>query len=559
MATHQLVQKLKNSIKFEKRKFVLSIGDEGAILVLMNGNTLEQRLFINNHTSPELSKALSAYPKASISILVDLLDQAYIQHTLPPVSSFNIGKLVERRLEKDFGDQDIKAALKLYREKKGRKDWNYLFISINNSPPFSDWLDAILSVENPFAGIFLLPIEAEEFIKKIIPLNPKKAEKQPEWQVLISHNRVGGFRQIVFRNGRVLFTRLAQPIGGFAPEIIAGNIEQETLNTIEYIRRLGFEDSKNLDIYVVASEEVKKAFEVNSLEARSITTLTPFQIAETLKLNKVAEKTDRFGDVVFAAFFSVRKKKVLRLYTPFTKQLQQFLDIRKYAYAASAIVMPMLVLLTLVRIGSIFSSGSELSDAEALRQKARAELDDIQKVRESLPQESEEVVNLVGVYQKLSKETYMPLTMIDQFARLRSPEITVQNFKLSVKENLAGSNKVDAVFSMQVASNADSIDRLLEDVDRFTEDVRRSFRTYTVKFTGLPGDQNGGFQMDLGGGTPAPTAGKTGKDAAPKQPEKIPLEVSIIGPKDLNDDIKAAGGKPAAPAAKPATPPAKAR
>ena len=197
----------------EKRKFILTIGDEGTILVVTDGKNMLKRMFINSPASTEFKDVLAEYPKAPIYILVDVVDQAYIQHTLPPVSSLNIGKLVNRKLAKDFDASDLKAAIPLGREKSGRKDWNFLFVSVRNIPPFSDWVDVISNVPNKFGGIYLLPLEAMNYLKVLQKHYIDKNTQPSGWQIIVSHNRVGGFRQIVFRNNKIVFTRIAQPIG----------------------------------------------------------------------------------------------------------------------------------------------------------------------------------------------------------------------------------------------------------------------------------------------------------------------------------------------------------
>jgi hypothetical protein len=517
--TRRNVVKLK---KNEKRTFVLSVGDEGAILIRMKDDILEHRQFISSASTPELEKNLSEYPKAKVYILVDVLDQAYVQHMLPPVSALNIGKLVQRRLEKDFGDQDIKAARSLGREKEGRKDWKYLFVSLNNSPPFSDWLDALMEMENPFGGIYLLPIEAETYIKKIANANPKKDGKKGSvkpWQILVSHNRVGGFRQIVFKDGKVLFTRIAQPIGGLAPDVIAGNIEQETLNTVEYIRRLGFDKPEELDAYIVCSEDVKNSLEITSFEANSITILTPFEVANTLGLPNASEETDRFGDVVMAASFVNNPRKNLRLETPYTRKLSQLVMAHRAIFVVLLLIAPIMLFLSAASVSDIFDVKKQVQEAVNKQEVAKQSLEDIKLLVNALPEEGEKAVDMVKVNERLTSEKTLPLKFISEFALVKPPDVDVEKVSIVVNEKLDSQNSITAVFNTFFLSSPSDIDRLLEDIDLFTEAIYRQFRTYNVKISGLPGEQKKGFELDFDGK----------KDEQKK--EKTPLEITIKGPR----------------------------
>ncbi len=106
-------------------KFVLfHYGDEGAILIYNQGKTVQSRQFgpdASQQGLNELSQSLAKDPRAPMMIVIDTMDQSYVQQTLPPVSSLSVNKLIKHRLARDFGANDIKGAILLGREKTGRK------------------------------------------------------------------------------------------------------------------------------------------------------------------------------------------------------------------------------------------------------------------------------------------------------------------------------------------------------------------------------------------------------------------------------------------------------
>ena len=104
-----------------KQSFILMVGDEGGILIHLQGRQVIKRIFAATPERDQLrlmNDQLMSAPKASLLVLVDMMDQSYVRQTLPPVSSFNVGKIIRRRLSKDFSSDDIKGYIVFGREKK---------------------------------------------------------------------------------------------------------------------------------------------------------------------------------------------------------------------------------------------------------------------------------------------------------------------------------------------------------------------------------------------------------------------------------------------------------
>ena len=100
--------------KSKAKRFVLIVGDEGSILVSMQGAKVIRRLFAPS-AQPSHSEAMvdlmKGNPSAPIYVLMDVMDQQYLPQTFPPVSSLSVGGLVKRRLERDFQPDDFKGSL----------------------------------------------------------------------------------------------------------------------------------------------------------------------------------------------------------------------------------------------------------------------------------------------------------------------------------------------------------------------------------------------------------------------------------------------------------------
>lgn len=496
-----------------KEKFILNVGDEGAILTHVKETELIKRIFVSSPSTPEFREYVDQHPQADIYILVDVLDQTYIQHNLPPVSSMNVGKLVKKKLEKDFDEQDIQSALQLGRETKGRKDWRYLFVSLRNTAPFSDWMDVVAEFSNHFAGIYLLPLETQNLLIGMQKLIPEDKRTKTKWQVLVSHNRVGGFRQIVFQEGKVVFTRIAQPLGGLAPDVIAGNIEQQTLNTIEYVRRLGFETDDGLEIYTISSQEVKDSLSNNAFPTEHIYCYTPHELAIAFNIPSAAQINDRFGDVIIAMHFIAQKKKVLRLFNRYTESLQKIELINKLSKAAVVVFGLAMLGQSIYSIWNIFSLSGEIDKTKTELAKNKSELDETLRSQSVFADNPEAIIDIAELHEKLNQDITQPLTFTSQLANMNEESMVMSYFSMEIKPRKNKRDQIkSSVNSVFLNTNNASIDVVLDNIDQFENRFRKTFREYSVEISGTLDDTSLNFDLNK------------------QSLSNVPINISLTGP-----------------------------
>lgn len=408
--------------KGKSKQFVLLIGDEGAILVFMEGSKVVRRLFAPTPrpTSTEaMTQLMQTNPKVPVSILVDNIDQQFVRQTFPPVSALSVGGLVKRRLDRDFQAEDIKGSLAIGRDKDGRKEWNYLLISLTKTPVLTEWLDLIIELPNELKGIYLLPVEATNYINMLMGATNNNSPKQ--WQLLVTHNKVSGFRQVVVNNGKLVFTRVTQAIDDAIPAVIAGNIEQEIINTLEYLRRLGFQDSAGLDIYVVASADVTQVLDLNRFNMGSTSALTPLDIADGLGMEQAALSADRFGDVVMAAAFLRAKKHVLKFSTAYAESLGKLYTIRKAVKVGAILIAVILLGLSVQNVLGSIENLSLASTSLEKRKGVKEQLDGLQTKVSGLNKNLAYKSAVVSTYDAYVKNSFQPTEFMGKLAPLLSP------------------------------------------------------------------------------------------------------------------------------------------
>lgn len=509
-----------------QRKFVISIGDEGAVLVYMVAGRVEGRFFFNGPDALEIERVFLTDPEAPVYVLTDVTDQSYMQHSLPPVSAFNVQKLVKRRLDKDFDKNDVKGALLIERSKTGRKDWHYIFVSVRNDPPFSLWIETLNKLPNRLAGIYLLPVEAEAFIRDVKKaVMAENVAKPAQWQMLVTHNKVGGLRQIILKNGRIAFTRMAQPVGGTSPGVIAGNIEQETLNTMEFLRRLSYEESAGLDIIIITSAEVKKQLEASRFHATNVFVLTPHEVAGQLGLDKATEPKDKFADVVMLAYFGRQKKPILKLTTPLLTKVEQFAYGRIALKGFTYLAIPLSVLLTLSSIATVYSLQDDIKRAEDELNRAKANMKSVQDRHDGMSEKKTQASDLLGLYDMLNDNIIQPFELFSTIARSKGLTPLVRDLRFVASETLEKDSKktvntVALSMNMDYPNLTSNSDLYLREVNEFAARMEKDLAPLHVDFNGLPGQKE--YALEVKGGEQPTEAPRL-----PVQTRQLPAPIRI--------------------------------
>ena len=526
--------KSKNKSGGGKSSFILMIGDEGATLTQLQKNKVVRRLFAQSpdpsHTGG-FDEVISENPSAPITMLVDMMDQSYVVQTLPPVSSLNVKKIVSRRLQKDFPPDDIKGYIVLGREKTGRRDWNYMMVSLANHAILQKWLEFTIERENPFKGIGLIPLELQSFTTAIAKALNKN---NFEWQILVSHNKVSGFRQVVLRNGKLIFTRMAQPFDDSQPDVIAGNIEQEMINTLEYLKRLGLQDIKNVSATLIVAEDIKHFLDPKNIKVGDCNFSTPYEISNLLALNDAAQVKDHFGDIVISAFIAKQRKLVLPLHNPYTQKLASLLLFIKL----EKLFVGLVILAFLAFVGMTGNDVITTQDKidSILTEKIRLS-DDLNKAKAK----SSELPKQISLYEDISmmdglfnRKQYDALEFINNFASTLENAALVKDFEWKINDPLKIDSKEDKrqmhiELNLRLTSPTEPKEAYIAAASSLMDRVNKKFVGFDVDKTELPGVVSENQEVKT-----------TLDDSATIKEEKLidAVKVTISGPSD-----KKAGNK----------------
>ncbi len=494
-----------------KNKYVLIVGDDGAILVYLKGNKISRRMFCSAPDADEVvnfNELIGLDSTAPVYIMVDLMEQSFTKQTFPPVSSASISKLVKRRLERDFSSSDLKGSIPLGRSKIGKKEWNYLFATTPSGGVLGKWIDVFIDLPNQLVGVYLIPSEAQTIISRVsknIHGNKKYEKNPPKWQILVSHNKVSGVRQIIFHNGTLILTRLSQSLGEDRSDVMAGSIEQEIQTTKEFLKRLGLDDADEIEVTIIASDEIKSFLDINRIRATRVVCVTPYELTESLGIGSFAEQSDRFGDIALSCLCIASSRHILKLETLQIAQLNKLhLASRLIKYSMSVIIPLCLVYYGIMGY-DIVQLKKEISLVEESQNRAKQSIAGLEQDIVNLPEKPQKINNFIDIYHKIETVASTPMLDVTKIASmLSSQNIVAEHMAWKTTDPLtpdAGGRVAPVAPSTSAGISGYETEILLSfvfpdvgrDVDKFIKisddiinNLKTSFDGHDVSYTKIP-------------------------------------------------------------------------
>lgn len=477
-----------------KASFIVVIGSDGAILTLVDTTQQVKRFFA---VSPDDSgcKAFDAIlqknPDVPIYILLDTMEQSYTKQLLPAVGSLSIGKLVKKRLERDFAETDIKGAIFLERSSGKRKDWVYMFASTPSSDALESWLDYFICLPNKFMGTFMLPVEMESFVKALnhsLHIKNETKDSKTQWQFIVTHNKTGGFRQVILHKERVIFTRLVRPGKEVLPDIIAGNIEQEVINTTDYLRRLSLGDDEAIEIILIVSKEIKKSLESTEIRGQELTLFTPNEVAVLLGLDKFTNENDKFSDSLISAHF-MGIKPILQIHNNRTFKIKKLIKSNSFASFLATLIVPCVLILggfLSYQLFKINESVTKLRAEKVTLEKQGKKLEQGQAYSNEFRSKVGEVATLVNI---LDKSSYVPFDSLHRLKNAHQSYTTIDTINWGYQSNLSKSKttiKESLSSKMDFYDVGETHEERLSNFNNFTKKIKDQFDGYVIQISDPP-------------------------------------------------------------------------
>ncbi|WP_174133861.1 hypothetical protein [Wolbachia endosymbiont of Atemnus politus] len=456
-----------------KSGFMLSIGEGGIILLYFKNNTLNKRYFIkdkNDKAVPDLISCLASDKKAPLYLVLNHVDQNYLLQSIPRVNRISAYLSAKAKMEHFARNNDIGSVFLVEKLNKFNQNWYYLLVSSKAKHLVEYWLNVFVEIGSNFKGILMLPIEINNIAKKVFYKDPNN------WKIIVVATKTGGYRQVVFKGNKMVFTRLVPFTNDSLPGIIAGGIYQEVRNTIRSLTKFGLKKSDPIDLCMVVPENIKTSLSVINFSENSVSILTPYELSKLLGSELVVSEKDSFCDTIIL-FHSFKSEPAAVFNTKETKEfyLLNYLCLnspRIFLYFASTfIIVNILYLLNLY--SNLNAAGNLLTKKEALDNQ-------LIKLSQSYNvKKIDEVYDFININNILSKMEYSPLVQVRYAERLKVPGVELLSFEWNYNE---AKNYITTALRFNFQPGNDVSYQYKE----LRKKLNNNFRTYDINISSLP-------------------------------------------------------------------------
>ena len=475
------------------RNFSINIGNNGSIITLQKRKKIIETIFIdslNNETKEKLNNIFTKNKGVKINIILDNVGQSYNKKKFPNVSYLDMIKMVNRKFKYEIPKTDLKGKIFLGKN-KSTKEWEYLFVSSPIDAQLKEWMDYTEQLPNILNGVFMLPLESENFVEKLLKNLPEFKLNPAKWLLVIVNNKVSDLRQMAFYNNKLIFTRvLNQDIN--APEFNK-TIVNDIMRTAEYLKRYSTEfQVKDLVVVTVTSEVIKKSLLNIDIQPIKLINFNINYIAKKFNLSYMVSKDEEYCDLFFKEFILKSSKKKLK----FSTNEMKFLNIISFFSKISNFVVYFLIFCTAIviaffAINNIIYFKKKITLEKKIKE--RKTFFKAEKLKEfgDKYEDIDEIINIGFFYLVADKynKNFMNVFNIlgdlnaKDLSKIKSLKFDLKNFNaIALNEN----SKISLNLEVDLKNSTGTMDDLFKKYDNYKKEFNTLFKSSKSVFSNLP-------------------------------------------------------------------------
>lgn len=470
-----------------KSKFMLSIGEEGIILLYFKNSTLNKRYFIKNRNDKavsDLKSCLSSDKKAPLYLVLNHVDQNYSLQYIPGVNRINAYLSAKTKMEHFIRNSDIKSVFLIGKPNKFNQNWCYLFVSSQANHLVEYWLNAFVEIGSNFKGILMFPMEINNVAKKILH------KDSDNWKIIVAATKTGGYRQVILKENKIVFTRLIPFTNDNLPGIIAGGIYQEVQNTIKSLAKLGLKKDDFIDLCMIVSEDIKASLSVINFSENNVNILTPYELGKLLGSELAISEKDSFCDTI--VLLHSFKNKPAAIFN--TKETKEFYLLNSFYLNSPRVFLYFVFVLVLVNVFSLLNLHSNLNVADDLLAREQTLNGQLTKLSQNYNiKKTDEIYDLISINNILSKIEFSPLTQVKYVEKLKVPGVDLQSFEWNCNE---AKNSITTTlrFNFQPGKN------IFYKYEKLRKNLNNNFRAKDINISSLPAaeEENISIYVEIG-------------------------------------------------------------
>lgn len=477
------------------RYFTIIVGNNGSYLTLNNGNTIVHSVFIeslnNEATRADISKLFKKYSRTSIYIILDNVGQNYNKKKFQNVGFFDVRKIAERKFNYEIPKGDLKEKRFLGKNKQ-TGDWEYMFISSPIDDFLQDWLNIIEVNTNILQGIYMLPLETENVLKKLQKTLFAKG-KETKWNIVLFENKVSGFREITFFDKLLLFTRiLSFEIG---PTTFLQNFQNNVSRTIEYLKRFS-RDFKldDLTIFIITNADRKKEFA--NINEKNIKVYTTKEFATLFKVSLPEKFLTNYSDILLQSII-MRSKKIISFSNKEMKSMKLLSTLLTYINIFKNVGLAVVSFIFVIIFSYFIKNKAALKIAERNYRNKQQEFEQKKKVEfgDGLTN-LDNIIDISAFYSDIKSTNVNMFVFLKSFSAVSSGIFLVNstgwNINNFTKNKFTPNIQSKSSFSIDgvLINKTGKIDDLFKIYEEYEKKLKTTFPNYSIVLPSLPKNIN---------------------------------------------------------------------
>ena len=402
--------------KVSKNKVVISVGDNGAVVLNIVNGRICDKYFIEDEQDTDFSKVVSCvvkYKKSPVYLVLNHSDQIYTEHVIPKYSRIVAKSLIRMNLSRVVGDCEIGSAFLLTKPDASDKSWHYMVATSRLNSLSKKLLEIITDNLCNFCGILLLPIELSYLCDKLLKFQSKNDEG---WTILIAYTKTNDFRQVVLYKGKIVHvSTIIMTEDEMLPSIIAGKIYQEISDTILYLAKLGYSRESVINLYIIASSDIKTSLLLFDFKNMDKSIFTPYELSKILVLKQSSSVMSEFCDTVVLC--AVTERKPLKIFH--TKGTSLFCRIFLFNKYFIPSLLCFVVLMSLLNIAYMFSINNGYDEKIGLLLRKEELVSRVERINQDAQlRRISEMYETIDVYKLLLADDFFSFDLILQLRKI---------------------------------------------------------------------------------------------------------------------------------------------
>ena len=364
-----------------------------------------------------------------VHMIVDAVEEDYRFESLPHSSGGDRRDMVDRKLKQHYRNTPYSSAQLRGRDTGKRQDDRYLFCALTNPELIASWVQAVIELGRPMAGIYLLPTVSQGLVEQL---------QIQQTNLLVVSINSSGLRLTFLREQTLRISRLAR-IDSTTPQAIKSYAE-EISNTRLYLHALRVMTlDEHLSVLIIDTDDtLAELAEIIARDNPNIECRRLGRAEIIARLGISAQALDSSADALYLHLLGSHApdSNLAPANVTFGYRRQK---LRRGIHAATGVTAFVMALSGAYNWYRIFDINLEIkSDSEtAARQTAarqiaelRAQYPEATRQYPAAPTTGDNLKRAVEISQKIGAMTRSPETMMNILGQVleRNPGIVVKSF-----------------------------------------------------------------------------------------------------------------------------------